>query len=146
SMLVAGVGSGKVRPPVPTARESLLAVDPYVNSATLARPDAMSRAAWAAWNWYELPPTAVVSMTRGVMPKYSATIVPDIAPASPASYNASTSDQVRPASASALAAETALICSLLRPSTLRSGYSWTPAMAAVRSGMRDSRGRARRTS
>ena len=45
----------------------------------------MSRAAWAAWNWYELPPTEVVSTTRGLIPKYSAIVTPDICPASPAS-------------------------------------------------------------
>ena len=56
----------------------------------------MSRAAWAAWNSYELPPTAVVSMTRGVTPKYSAMVSPCIGPASLASYTASTSDQVKP--------------------------------------------------
>ena len=83
----------------------------------------MSRAAWAAWNSYELPPTAVVSMTRGVTPKYSAMVSPCIGPASLASYTASTSDQVKPASASACRADSALICSMLRPPARRPGNS-----------------------
>ena len=42
---------------------ALCAVEPYVSSATLALPAAMSRRAWAAWYSYELPPTVVVSIT-----------------------------------------------------------------------------------
>jgi hypothetical protein len=50
-MFVAGVGSvGGGRLPVPMARDSLRAVEPYVSKATLALPVAMSRAACAAWN------------------------------------------------------------------------------------------------
>src|ERR1700744_4997954 len=100
-MLEAGWGGPPTPPPpVPMARDWLWAVDPYVSSATLALPAAMSRAAWAAWNSYELPPTAVVPTTRGVTPKYWARLRPEPGPPSPASYSASTSDQVRPASAS----------------------------------------------
>ncbi len=49
-MLAAGCGSPPRRAPVPIARDSLRAADPYVSSATSALPAAMSRAACAAWN------------------------------------------------------------------------------------------------
>jgi hypothetical protein len=64
-MLSSGLGADAPMPPppmVPMARASLCAVEPYVSSATFALPRAMSRLAWEAWNSYELPPTAVVSI------------------------------------------------------------------------------------
>src|SRR5690606_7333679 len=96
----------------------------------------MSRAACAAWNSYELPPTAVVSTSRGVMPRYSGTAMPAMGPVSPASYTASTSARVRPASARARAALSALICHFDTPSTRLDGYSWMPTIAAARAAMR----------
>ena len=84
-MFADGCASEPKRAPVPIARDSLCAVEPYVSSATFALPAAMSLAACAAWNSYELPPTAVVSTTLGVMPKYSAIVRPCIRPASLAS-------------------------------------------------------------